>query len=316
MILNKNSRIYIAGHSGMVGSAVYNLLKKKKYKNIITISRHSLDLTNQKKTYNFLKKTKPNFVIIAAAKVGGILINQKNKADFIYQNLTMQNNLIHSSYKAGVKKLIFLGSSCIYPKFSNQPISEKELLNGKLEVTNQAYAIAKISGIEMCRSYNIQYKTNYKCLMPTNLYGPNDNYNLESSHFFAAAIRKLFEAKKNNKKSLTFWGTGNSKREAMFVDDLADAIVFFLNKKTKENLINIGSNYELKIRDFLKLISKLINYEGRIKFDNNRSIDGTPRKIVNTNLAKKLGWKSKHNFEKSMLLTINDFIKNYKGYIK
>jgi len=312
----KTAKIFLAGHKGLVGSSVLRLLKKKKYKNIYTIDKKKIDLTNQLNVLKYLKKIKPDNVIICAAKVGGIKNNISKPAEFFYQNSMIQNNLIHGSYKAGVKNLIFLGSSCIYPKFSNQPISEKELLNGKLEVTNQAYAIAKISGIEMCRSYNIQYKTNYKCLMPTNLYGPNDNYNLESSHFFAAAIRKLFEAKKNNKKSLTFWGTGNSKREAMFVDDLADAIVFFLNKKTKENLINIGSNYELKIRDFLKLISKLINYEGRIKFDNNRSIDGTPRKIVNTNLAKKLGWKSKHNFEKSMLLTINDFIKNYKGYIK
>ena len=312
----KTAKIFLAGHKGLVGSSVLRLLKKKNYKNIFTIDKKKLDLTNQLNVLKYLKKIKPDNVIICAAKVGGIKDNMSKPAEFFYQNSMIQNNLIHGSYKAGVKNLIFLGSSCIYPKFSNQPISELELLNGKLEITNQAYALSKISGIEMCRSYNIQYKTNYKCLMPTNLYGPNDNYNLESSHFFAAAIRKLFEAKKNNQKSLIFWGTGNSKREAMFVDDLAEAVEFFLNKKTKENLINIGSSYELKIKDFLKLIAKLINYEGSIKFDNNKLIDGTPRKIVNTELAKKLGWKSKHNFDESMLFTINDFIKNYKNYIK
>ena len=315
-MINKKSKIFVAGHNGLVGSAIVRKLKEKGFKNIITSNRNKLDLTNQIQVLKFLRKKKPKFIFIAAAKVGGIYSNNKYKAEFIYSNLSIQNNIIHSAYISKIKNLIFLGSSCVYPRLCKQPIKENYLLSGELEKTNEPYAIAKIAGIKMCESYNFQYKTNYKCLMPTNLYGPNDNYNLESSHFFAAAIRKLFEAKKNNQKSLTFWGTGNSKREAMFVDDLADAIVFFLNKKTKENLINIGSNYELKIRDFLKLISKLINYEGSIKFDNNRSMDGTPRKIVNTNLAKKLGWQSKHNFEKSMLFTIDDFIRNYKDYIK
>ena len=312
----KKAKIFLAGHNGLVGSSVLKLLKKNDYKKIHTIDKKKLDLTNQSKVIKYLKNLRPENVIICAAKVGGIKANVTKPAEFFYQNSTIQNNLIHGSFVAGVKNLVFLGSSCIYPKFSKQPIVETELLNGKLEFTNQAYAIAKISGIEMCRSYNIQYGTNYKCLMPTNLYGPNDNYKLNSSHFFAAAIRKIFEAKKKKKSTAKFWGTGNSKREAMFVDDLAEAILFFLNKKTNKNLINIGSGYELKIKEYLKIISKLLNFEGDIKFDQNKSIDGTPRKIVDTSLAKRLGWKSKHSFEKSMLLTINDFIENYKIYTK
>lgn len=312
MILNKNSRIYIAGHSGMVGSAVYNLLKKKKYKNIITISRHSLDLTNQKKTYNFLKKTKPNFVIIAAAKVGGILINQKNKADFIYQNLTIQNNLIHSSYKAGVKKLIFLGSSCIYPKFAKQPLKENYLLSGMLEETNDAYAIAKISGIKMCEAYNQQYGLNYISLMPTNLYGPNDNYNSDTSHFFPALLSKIYYAKKNKLKEIVIWGNGKPKRELMYVEDLADACEFFLKKKTRHNLINIGSGIEKTISEYTKFIMKKIGVKLKIRYDLNKP-NGTPRKLLDTNLAKKYGWKSKINLDKGFDLTFRSFLmKKYK----
>lgn len=312
MNLNKNSRIYIAGHSGMVGSAVYNLLKKKKYKNIITISRHGLDLTNQKKTYNFLKNTKPNFVIIAAAKVGGILTNQKNKADFIYQNLTIQNNLIHSSYKAGVKKLIFLGSSCIYPKFAKQPLKENYLLSGMLEETNDAYAIAKISGIKMCEAYNQQYGLNYISLMPTNLYGPNDNYNSDTSHFFPALLSKIYYAKKNKLKEIIIWGNGKSKRELMYVEDLADACEFFLKKKTRHNLINIGSGIEKTISEYTKFIMKKIGVKLKIRYDLNKP-NGTPRKLLDTNLAKKYGWKSKINLDKGFDLTFRNFlIKKYK----
>ena len=308
MNLNKNSRIYVAGHNGMVGSAVYNLLKKKKYNNIITASRKTLDLLNQKKTENFLKKTRPNFVIIAAAKVGGILINQKNKADFIYQNLTIQNNLIHSSYKAGVKKLIFLGSSCIYPKFAKQPLKENYLLSGMLEETNDAYAIAKISGIKMCEAYNEQYGLNYISLMPTNLYGPNDNYNSNTSHFFPALLSKIYNAKKNKLKEIVIWGNGKPKRELMHVEDLANACEFFLKKKTKHNLINIGSGIEKTISEYAKFIMQKIGVKLKIKYDLEKP-NGTPRKLLDTNLAKTYGWKSKINLDKGFDLTLKNFLK-------
>ena len=308
MNLNKNSRIYVAGHNGMVGSAVYNLLKKKKYNNIITASRKTLDLLNQKKTENFLKKTRPNFVIIAAAKVGGILINQQNKANFIYQNLTIQNNLIHSSYKAGVKKLIFLGSSCIYPKFAKQPLKENYLLSGMLEETNDAYAIAKISGIKMCEAYNEQYGLNYISLMPTNLYGPNDNYNSNTSHFFPALLSKIYNAKKNKLKEIVIWGNGKPKRELMHVEDLANACEFFLKKKTKHNLINIGSGIEKTISEYAKFIMQKIGVKLKIKYDLEKP-NGTPRKLLDTNLAKTYGWKSKINLDKGFDLTLKNFLK-------
>ena len=308
MNLNKNSRIYVAGHNGMVGSAVYNLLKKKKYNNIITASRKTLDLLNQKKTENFLKRTRPNFVIIAAAKVGGILINQQNKANFIYQNLTIQNNLIHSSYKAGVKKLIFLGSSCIYPKFSKQPLKENYLLSGMLEETNDAYAIAKISGIKMCEAYNEQYGLNYISLMPTNLYGPNDNYNSNTSHFFPALLSKIYNAKKNKLKEIVIWGNGKPKRELMHVEDLANACEFFLKKKTKHNLINIGSGIEKTISEYAKFIMQKIGVKLKIKYDLEKP-NGTPRKLLDTNLAKTYGWKSKINLDKGFDLTLKNFLK-------
>ncbi len=311
-----NSKIFLAGHTGLVGSAVLESFKKNKFSNIITISKKKLDLTNSSSVINFLKKKKPSHVVMCAAKVGGIKENSQKPAEFYYQNSMIQNNIIHGSYLSGVKKLIFLGSSCIYPKFSKQPIDESELMNGKLEVTNQAYAISKISGVEMCRSYNIQYGTNYKCLMPTNLYGPNDNYDLDKSHFFAAAIRKIYEAKINNKKSVQFWGTGNSMREAMFVNDLAEAILFFLDKNTDDYLINVGTGYEQKIKDYIKIIAKIIDFKGKILFDQNKSLDGTPRKVVNISLAKKYGWKAMYNFETGIKITLKDFIKNYKFYVK
>ena len=233
MNLNKRSKIFLAGHRGMVGSSILRYLKKKNYKNVITINKNKLDLLNQAKTEKFIKKIKPDFVIIAAAKVGGILANENFKADFIYQNLVIQTNIIHSSYIAGVKKLIFLGSSCIYPKYSKQPIKEESLLSGNLEPTNDAYAIAKIAGLKMCEAYNKQYNLNYICLMPTNLYGPNDNYHTQNSHFYPALISKIYNAKIKNKKKIIIWGNGKSKRELMYVDDLADACEFFLKKKNK-----------------------------------------------------------------------------------
>ncbi len=310
MQLNKRSKIFLAGHNGMVGSSIFNFFKKRNYKNIITIDKKKLDLLNQEKTEKFLKKIKPNFVIIAAAKVGGILANDKYRGEFIYKNLNIQTNLIHSSYKAGVKKLIFLGSSCIYPKFSKQPIKEDYLLEGKLEPTNEAYAIAKIAGLKMCDAYNKQYKLNYICLMPTNLFGPNDNYNLNNSHFFPALISKIHKAKKENKKLINLWGNGKVKRELMYVDDLAEACEYFLKKKTKHTLINIGSGEERSILSFAKFVMKKLNVKLKIKLDRNKP-SGTPRKILNTKLAQSYGWKSRFTLSEGFDLTYKAYLNKY-----
>tara|TARA_B100001057_G_scaffold479312_1_gene550779 strand:- start:98 stop:1036 length:939 start_codon:yes stop_codon:yes gene_type:complete len=309
MQLSKNSKIYLAGHNGMVGSAILRHLKKKNYKNIIVKSRKKLDLLNQEKTEKFFKKVRPDFVIIAAAKVGGILSNDIYRGEYIYQNLTIQTNLIHSSFKAGVKKLIFLGSSCIYPKFSKQPIKEDYLLNGKLEPTNDAYAIAKIAGLKMCEAYNKQYRLNYICLMPTNLYGPRDNYDLKNSHFFPALIYKIYNAKKYHKKNVVLWGNGKSKRELLYVDDLARACEFFLKKKTKHTLINIGSGVEKSIKDFAKFIMKKMKVDLKIDFDLSKP-NGTPRKKLNTSLAQSYGWRPKIDLNEGFNYVFKDFLKN------
>ncbi len=308
MQLNKNSKIFLAGHSGMVGSSILRYFKKKGYKKIITQSRKKLNLLNQKSTYRFLKKIKPDFVIIAAAKVGGIYANDIYKGDFIYQNLMIQTNIIHSSYLVGVKKLIFLGSSCIYPKLSKQPIKESYLLDGKLEPTNESYAIAKIAGLKMCEAYNKQYNLNYVCLMPTNLYGPNDNYNLKTSHFYPALIVKAYNAKVKNKKFINIWGNGKAKRELMYVDDLADACEYFLKIKTNHSLINIGSGEEKTIKSYLEFVMKKLKIKLHIKYDNSKP-NGTPRKKLNTNLANYYGWKSKISLDKGFEMTFNDFLK-------
>ena len=308
MQINKNNRIFVAGHKGMVGAAVVKYLKKKNYKNIITEDKKKLNLLDQNKTEKYLKKTKPDCVIIAAARVGGIVANNKYKANFIYENIMIQTNLIHSSYLAGVKNLIFLGSSCIYPKFSKQPIDEDQLLAGKLEETNDAYAIAKIAGIKMCEAYNKQYRLNYLCLMPTNLYGPNDNYNLVTSHFYPALIKKIYDAKINNKKYLPIWGNGKSKRELMYVDDLAGACEFFLRKKTKHTLINIGSGIEKTVEGYAKFLMKKFQIKLKIKKDLSKP-NGTPRKILNSNLALNYGWKAKVDLNAGFNLTYKDFLK-------
>ena len=309
MKLSKNSKIFLAGHNGMVGSAILRHLKKKNYKNIIVKSRKKLDLLNQEKTEKFFKKVKPDFVIIAAAKVGGILSNDIYSGDYIYQNLTIQTNLIHSSFKVGVKKLIFLGSSCIYPKFSKQPIREDYLLNGKLEPTNDAYAIAKIAGLKMCEAYNKQYKLNYICLMPTNLYGPKDNYDLKNSHFFPALLYKIYSAKKYHKKNIVLWGNGKSRRELLYVDDLARACEFFLKKRTKHTLINIGSGVEKSIKDFAKFIMRKMKVDLKINYDLSKP-NGTPRKKLNTSLARSYGWKPKIDLNEGFNYVFKDFLKN------
>jgi len=310
MCLNKNSKIFLAGHNGLVGSSILKYLKKKKYKNILTINKNKLDLTNQLKTEKYLKKIKPNFVIIAAAKVGGIDANNNFKAEFIYNNIMIQTNLIHASYKVGVKKLIFLGSSCIYPKFCKQPIKEEYLLSGKLEPTNDAYAIAKIAGLKMCEAYNDQYKLNYLCLMPTNLYGPNDNYDLKNSHFFPALISKIYDAKINNKKTINIWGNGLAKRELMYVNDLAEACEFFLKKRTLHTLINIGSGDERTIRTYAKFICKKLGIKLKFNYDQTKPT-GTPRKKLNLELSKSYGWNSKTSLSKGFDFTFKDFLNKY-----
>ncbi len=299
--MNNKSRIFLAGHKGLVGSAILRLLKKKNYKNIITKPHNKLDLLDQKKTFSFLKKNKINVVIIAAAKVGGIKANNNFKAEFIYNNLQIQNNLIHGSYLAGIKDLLFLGSSCIYPKNSKQPMKESYLLSSSLEKTNEPYSIAKIAGIKMCESYNYQYKTNYKCLMPTNTFGPNDNYDTQESHFIPALIKKIIIAKKLNKKSILLWGTGKCKREIIYVDDIAEATIFFLKRNTKDTFINIGSNYEMTIAGYANLIKKIIYPKLKIKFDNNKSLDGVKRKLMDSSLARSYGWKPKHDLNNSII---------------
>ncbi len=313
-MINQNSKIYVAGHKGLVGSSIVRNLKKKGYKNILVADKSKLDLTDQGKVLKFLKKNKPHFIFIAAAKVGGIYSNNKYKAEFIYSNLTIQNNIIHAAYLSKIKDLIFLGSSCVYPKFCKQPIKEKYLLSGELEKTNEPYAIAKIAGIKMCESYNLQYKTNYKCLMPTNTFGPNDNYDELNSHFFPSLIRKIHKIKRNKKKELILWGNGLAKREVIYVDDIADACIYFMNKKFKETIINIGTGEDFSIKDYARIILKMIipNKKILIKYDKSKP-NGTPRKVLNISLAKKYGWKAKVNLKDAIRMTYNDFLsKNNK----
>ncbi len=308
-MIKKKSLIYVSGHRGLVGSAVLRRLKKLGYTNLIYRTKNQLDLRDQKKVFNFFRNNKIQAVVNAAATVGGIHANNKYKADFIYNNISIQNNIIHACYQNNVRDLIFLGSSCIYPKNCKQPIQESDLLAGALEKTNEPYAIAKISGIKMCESYNFQYKTNYKCLMPSNVYGPNDNYHPENSHFFAALILKTHNAKIQKESFVKIWGTGEPKRELLYVDDLADACVYFLNIKTKETLINIGSGYEKKIIDYAKFIIQKLNINLKIKFDYSKP-DGFPRKVVDSSIAKKYGWEPKTNIEDGFKATYLDFLKH------
>jgi GDP-L-fucose synthase len=312
-MINLKSKIYVAGHKGLVGSAIIRKLKQKGYENIIFRSKKQLDLKNQKKVHNFLKKNKPDFIFIAAAKVGGIYSNDKHRAEFIFDNLTIQTNLINSAYLCDIKNLIFLGSSCVYPRKCKQPIKESYLLTGELEKTNDAYAIAKIAGIKMCESYNIQYKTNYKCLMPTNTFGPNDNYNSLNSHFFPALIKKTHDLKFNNKKELTLWGDGLAKREVIYVDDLADACIFFMKKKFSETVINIGTGKDFSIKQYAKMIINQIIPKNKIKIKYDLSKpNGTPRKVLDIKLANKYGWKSKTKLDDAIIKTYKNFLDNNK----
>ena len=308
-MININSKVFIAGHNGMLGSSIFRTLKKKGYKKIITVDKKKLDLRNQIAVKKFIKINKPDAVIIAAAKVGGIKANIRYPANFISDNLQIQTNLISSSHINNVKKLILFGSSCIYPKHIKKPIKESQIMTGLLEETNESYAVAKIAGIKMIESFNKQYNTNYICLMPCNLFGPNDNYDSQNSHFLPALIKKIYLASKAKKKDkvVKLWGTGKPLREVLYVDEVANACEFFLRKKTKKSLINIGSNVEMSIKNYANLVKKKIDPRVLIKFDNDKNLDGVMRKKLNLSLARSYGWKSKMNFSKVLDEIIRDF---------
>ena len=306
------SKIWVAGHRGMVGSAIVRKLRELGYNNIITKDKSELDLLNQSGVEKFFDLERPEYVFLAAAKVGGIKANNERKGDFIYQNLMIQSNVINSSYKFGVKKLLFLGSSCIYPKFSQQPIKEEYLLSGELESTNDAYAVAKIAGIKMCQSYNSQWGTNFISAMPTNLYGYNDNYDLETSHVLPALIRKFHEAKVEGKSVVEIWGTGTPKREFLFVDDLADACVFLMKDYNNSEIINIGTGEDITIKDLAQLISQIVGFSGEIYF-NSSMPDGTPRKLLDVSKLTHLGWKYKTSLSQGIEKTYQNFKDNYEN---
>lgn len=304
--MDKLSKIFIAGHNGMVGSAINRMLSNKGFTNIITRTSKELDLRDQLSVNNFFSTEKPDYVILAAAKVGGISANNLYRAEFLYDNLMIETNVIHSSYLNKVKKLLFLGSSCIYPKLAAQPLKEEYLLSGYLEYTNQPYAIAKIAGIELCDTYRSQYGCNFISAMPTNLYGPNDNYDLENSHVMPALIRKFVEAKNNNKRSVTIWGTGTPRREFLHVDDLADACFFLINNYNEPGPINIGVGKDLEIKELAEIISNEVGFDGELIFDSKKP-DGTPRKLLDVSKIKNLGWEA--NIE--LKIGIQNTIKAY-----
>ncbi|MDD2340093.1 MAG: GDP-L-fucose synthase [Methanosarcina sp.] len=293
--MDKDSKIYVAGHRGLVGSALKKKLELKGYTNLIFRNHKELDLINQQAVNEFFEQEKPEYVFLAAAKVGGILANSTHPADFIYENLMIESNIIHAAYKYGVKKLLFLGSSCIYPKLAPQPLKEEYLLTGPLEETNEAYAIAKIAGIRLCKHYNQQYGTNFISVMPTNLYGPNDNFDLETSHVMPALIRKFHEAKVNNEPEVVVWGTGKPLREFMHVDDMADACVYLMENYDYSDIgefVNIGVGEDVTIRELVAFIKEVVGFEGKIKYDTSKP-DGTPRKLMDVSRLNGLGWKTR-----------------------
>lgn len=297
--MNKQDKIYIAGHRGMVGSAILRALKVQGYTNFLLRTSAELDLRNQQAVADFFEKEKPDYVFLAAAKVGGIVANNTYRGDFIYENLMIQNNVIHQSYVNGVKKLMFLGSSCIYPKMAPQPLKEDYLLTGLLEPTNEPYAIAKIAGIKMCDGYRAQYGCNFISVMPTNLYGPNDNYDLKNSHVLPAMLRKFITAKRNNDVSVTIWGTGSPKREFLHADDLADACLFLMENYNEEGLVNIGIGEDISILDLAILVKKVVGFEGDILTDTSKP-DGTPRKLMDVSKLSNLGWKANITLEEGI----------------
>lgn len=306
--MNKDSKIYVAGHRGLVGSAIVRNLEERGYTNIIYRTHKELDLTRQVEVEKFFEEEKPEYVFLAAAKVGGIHANNTRPAEFIYDNLMIESNIIHSSYKCGVKKLLFLGSSCIYPKFANQPIKEEYLLTGELEPTNEAYAIAKITGIELCKFYRRQYGCDFISAMPTNLYGINDNFDLETSHVLPALIRKFHEAKINNQEEVVMWGTGKPLREFMYVDDLADALVHLMLNYSDEIHVNMGTGKDLSIGELAQIVKEVVGYEGKIVNDLSKP-DGTPRKLLDVSRLEATGWKYKTELREGIERV-------YKWYLK
>ena len=305
--MEKNAKIYIAGHRGMVGSAIHRKLTKEGFSNIITRTSKELDLRDQQAVQQFFDQEKPDYVFLAAAKVGGIVANNTYRADFLYENLAIQNNVIHQSYKHGVTKLMFLGSSCIYPKLAPQPLKEDYLLTGLLEETNEPYAIAKIAGIKMCEAYRAQYGCNYISVMPTNLYGFNDNYHPENSHVLPALIRRFHEAKINGTPEVTIWGSGSPLREFLFADDLAEACYFLIENYDEPQLVNIGTGEDISIKDLALLVKKVLAYEGTLTFDSTKP-DGTPRKLMDVSKLHKLGWKHTIELEQGIKLAYEDFL--------
>jgi len=307
--MEKDSKIYVAGHRGMVGSAIVRELERQGYTNIIVRTHKELDLTRQDQVEKFFEQEKPEYVFLAAAKVGGIMGNATAKADFMYDNMILEMNVINAAWKNGCKKLEFLGSSCIYPKFAPQPMKEDCLLTSSLEETNEAYALAKISGLKYCEYLNTQYGTDYISVMPTNLYGPNDNYHPEHSHVLPALIRRFHEAKEAGVKSVTCWGDGSPLREFMYVDDLADLCVFLMNNYSGNETVNAGTGKELTIKELTELVAKVIGYEGEILWDPSKP-NGTPRKLLDVSKAAKLGWTYKTELEDGIRLTYKDFLEN------
>jgi GDP-L-fucose synthase len=305
--MNLSSKIYVAGHRGMVGSAIVRELQKLGYSNLILKSSKELDLRNQDSVNLFFQIEKPDFVFLAAAKVGGILANNTYPAEFLYDNLMIESNVIHAAYKNNVKKLLFLGSSCIYPKFANQPIIEEELLSGFLEPTNEAYAIAKITGIELCKFYRRQYGCDFISAMPTNLYGINDNFDLHGSHVLPALIRKFHDAKVNNSPSVVMWGTGSPKREFLYVDDLAQACVHLMKNYSDEQHVNVGTGEDISIKDLAKLVKTIVDYNGEIVNDLSKP-DGTPRKLLDVTRLINTGWKAKTTLEEGIKLVYNWYL--------
>ena len=316
--MNLNDKIYIAGHNGLVGSAIFRLLQKKGFNNILTRSRDELNLTNQKQVNNFFKKEKPDYVILAAAKVGGIHANNIYPADFIYQNLMIETNVINSAYENKVKRLLFLGSTCIYPKNVKQPMNEDALLTNVPEPTNEPYAIAKIAGIKLCESYNRQYGTDFRSVMPTNLYGINDNFHPENSHVIPGLMRRFHDAKINNDHEVKVWGSGNAMREFLYVDDMAEASIFILNLDLKTyqantqpmlSHINVGTGKDITIRELSEIMKDVVGYNGKLSFDTTKP-DGTPRKLIDVSRLSNMGWKYSTNLKEGLKITYEWFLKN------
>jgi GDP-L-fucose synthase len=308
--LNRRSKIYISGHTGLVGSSLLRKLHKEGYENIVTLPHIKLDLINQKEVEDFFARERPEYVFHVAGKVGGILANNNFPADFIYENCAMQTNVIHSAYKFGVKKLLFFGSSCIYPKFCPQPMKEEHLLSSFLEPTNEPYAIAKIAGIKMCQAYNRQYGTNFISVMPTNLYGPGDNYDLLNSHVLPALIRKIHEAKLAKADSVELWGTGSPRREFLYVDDLASAALLLMEKYDESEVINVGSGEEVSVLELACIVKSTVEFEGNIIFDQTRP-DGTPRKLLDISRISKLGWKPGVTLEDGVRQTYRSYLMHF-----